>query len=295
MLLLSACNSADKATEAPLIISTIKPIQSMTLAITAGTPLQTRQLLPDNVSPHQYSVRPSDASALAQAEVIIRIDAEFEAQLDKALQQLKPQQQLLTLSAAPHITLLSTRDLSDSHHEDEHHEHGIKDLHLWLDADNGIAMAQAITQTLSQRYPQYAKTFNTNAEPLIAAIQQADQSARQQLLPFKGQGYITFHDAWQYFDRRYGIQLKATVGTGLGHQVSAKHLQSLYQTVQQDGVKCLLYEPQFSPTALASLVAELNLHTATLDGLGSQLPLTTRTYPELLVQAADQLAHCLQP
>ena len=292
-LLLSACNEVDKPVENPLIISTVKPLHSLVLAITEGTPLQTRQLLPDNASPHQYSVRPSDASALAQAAVIIRIDAEFEAQLDKALQHLKPTQQLLTLSQVPDVKRLPTRELTDPF--PAHAVHGTDDLHLWLDAANGIAIAHAISRTLSTRYPVYAERFNSNTVQLIAAIQQADQQAQRHLASAQGRSYITFHDAWQYFDVRYGIKLKGTVSTGLGHQVSAKHLQRLYQIVKTEGVTCLLYEPQFSQTVLSSLATELKLQTTTLDGLGSQLPLSTRTYPELLVQAADQLARCLQP
>lgn len=293
MLLLSACNEAEQSDDHVLIISTIKPIHSLVLAITEGTTLETRQLLPDNASPHQYSMRPSDAKALAQADLIIRIDAEFEAQLDKALQHLKPNQHLLTLSQLPHIKLLPTRQLASSF--SLHPAHGANDLHLWLDADNGIAITQALMNTFSTRYPQHTERFRTNAAQLVGAIQQADQYARQQLASAQGRGYITFHDAWQYFDTRYGVQLKATVSMGLGHQISAKHLQRLYQTVQTAGVTCLLYEPQFSQTVLANLAQELKLHTTTLDGLGSQLPLTIQTYPALLRQTADQLARCLQP
>lgn len=301
MLLLSGCDRSEPTTENPLILSTIKPIHSLVLAITAGTSLKTQQLLPDNASPHHYSMRPSDASALTQASTIIRIDAQFEAQLDKALHNLKPTQQVLTLSQVPNVKVLSTRVLStdvvEQQDTEDHvdHEHGSQDLHIWLDADNGIAIAQAIQTTLSTQYPQYAETFKANTTDLIQAIQQADQAAKTQLSTYKNQGYITFHDAWQYFDKRYGVELVGTISTGLGQQVSAKHLQALYQTIKAKQVKCLLYEPQFSQNALASMAQELKLTTITLDDLGSRLPLDTHTYPNLLKQAADQLARCLQP
>ncbi|MEN9433864.1 MAG: hypothetical protein RLZZ422_1453 [Pseudomonadota bacterium] len=297
MALLSACNSSTSTAENPLILSTIKPIHSLVLAITEGTPLSTQQLLPDNASPHQYTVRPSDASALAKATVIIRVDAQFESPLDNALQHLKAHQQVLTLSKAQEMKVLPVRtlDIDDAHHDHDHALHEANDLHIWLDANNGIAMVKAIQNTLSTRFPEYVSTFQTNATSLIAAIQQADQKAQQQLSPFKSHGYITFHDAWQYFDLRYGVLLAGTISTGLGQQISAKHLQQLYKTIQTKQVKCLLYEPQFSQNALSNLANELNLKTTTLDDLGSTLTLSTRTYPELLTQAADRLAHCLQP
>ncbi len=299
----SACQS--KTTEKPIIISTIKPIQALVYAVAGGadSSFELHQLLPDGVSPHHYALKPSDSRLLSQAKVVFQIDKGLETFMDKLAQTLPAQTKLISLAHAKNVQLLPLRTKHE--HEDEtaeeHAQHDAQmettstdmDWHIWLDPANAIAMTEAIADTLSQLDSANASRYHANAAHLNQQIQATDQRLIQQLQAAQHKPYLTFHDAWQYFDKHYALQFAGAVTLDASRQPGTRHVVEIRQLITQKQAVCLFQEPQFPPALVKTLVENSSITVGELDPLGANLPLDNYTYSHLLEQAADSFDNCL--
>lgn len=299
---LSSCQQED--TTKPLIVSTIKPVQALVYAI-AGADNQTlevRQLLPDGVSPHHYSLKPSDMRMLENARVIFRIDSGMETFLDKPLAGLGRNTHIVTLANAPGIQHLSSRAKHQHTEEtlEEHAQHSAddnklsRDLHLWLNPQNAIAMSHEIARVLSEIDPDSKADYEANARQLVERIQATDTHIRQQLDSLRDRPYLSFHDAWQHFDTHYGLNFAGAVTLDASRLPGARHVQEIRRIVEKKQAVCLFQEPQFSPSLVKTLVEGSNIRIGKLDPLGTTLPLNEDTYTTLIQNAADSFANCLR-
>ena len=291
LVVCQACNSTEQsATDKPIIISTIKPIQALVYAVAGGEhPAFTlKQLLPDGASPHHYALKPSDRQALDSAKVIFQIDPSFETFLAQALQSLAKGTTVISLSQAQGMQKLKLR--AGHAHEDQVDE----DLHIWLNPENAIAMTRQIAQQLSELDPEHKTNYLANAAQLIQRIQASDQAIAQQLAPLKQRPYLSFHDAWQHFDTHYQLSYAGSVSLDVSRLPGAKHVQDVRHIIESQQAVCLFQEPQFSPALVKTLADGTGIKIGQLDPLGVNLALTPTTYVDLLQNAATQFVECLK-
>lgn len=286
MLGLSACQS-DEQKNKPLVISTIQPIHLLVKAI-APSNIDTQLLLPAETSPHQFTLKPSDLRKLKQAQLIFRIDEHFESLLNAALHN---PERVVSLNTQ-NIHTIKLRTYRAPH--DHQHEQDAKtsDLHIWLNPQNAVIMARSIEKHLSQAFPEYKTELATNTQQLIDTIQAKDQSIKQQLSQVKQRGFLTFHDSFQHFEKRYSLKFSGVVMSNLSHQLGAKHLKSLLSRIKQDDLGCIFYEPQFPQRIVDTLSTQAKIKAIHIDPLGSTLT-KDQGYPELLQQVADSFSQCL--
>ena len=299
---LQSCQQ-DKSTTRPLVISTIKPLHALVYQIAGGahSPLELRQLLPDGASPHHYALRPSEMQGLEQAKVIFRIDPALETFLNKPLAGLPPSTTVIALANSQGVQLLPNRTPhhDTDEHETEHHDDTIgananKDLHIWLNPQNALAMSRIIAETLTQIDPAHQADYQRNAQALQQQIHNTDQHIRHQLQGLQQKPYLAFHDAWQYFDSYYGLNFAGAVTLDVSRQAGARHIQAIRRLIEQEKAVCLFQEPQFPPALVTTLADGSKIKVGELDPLGMKLPLDDNTYTQLLQSAADGFAHCLQ-
>lgn len=279
----------------PLVVSTIKPVQTLVYAVAGGTdsPLELHQLLPDGASPHHYSLRPSDMRTLENARAVFRIGSGLETFLDKPLAGLGAKTMIVTLADTPGIQHLSSR----SEHEpyDSTEENALtEDLHLWLNPQNAIAMSHEIARVLGEIDPKHKTAYEQNTSSLIKRIQTTDEHIRQQLEPLRERPYLSFHDAWQHFDTHYGLNFAGAVTLDASRLPGARHIQDIHQIIEQKRAVCLFQEPQFSPSMIKTLTENSTIKIGKLDPLGMTLPLNENTYISLLQNAADSFEYCLR-
>ena len=332
---LSACLLGAPALAAPQVVTDIPPVHSLT-AMVMGDLGEAVLLAGPGVSPHGFSLRPSQARSLEAAELVISIGPDLAPWLDEAADALAPQALRLNLEDVPGTLALAFRegaafephdhahgddhedehedhddhahDEHDAHahdddHDDDHHDehegseahehaHGAHDPHMWLDPQNALTWLGAIAAHLSQLDPENAAAYAANAEAARAEIEAAADQARALVAPIRGRPFVVFHDAYHYFEARFGVEAAAAVSMGDAARPGARRVAEVRARIEQLQARCIFAEPQM-PDSLLTAVAGDGVKIGQLDPLGADLDVGAQMYPALIVQLARNLADCL--
>lgn len=307
LILAASCTltaSAQTPAPAPRVVVTIAPIHALAAAIMEG--VGTPELLVKGAfSEHTYALRPSDAKKLSEARIVARVGPGLEVFLNKALKSLPKEALTLDLSGLPGLTLWPMRagaDFGQHNHDEEHgghdhashddDEHGF-DPHLWLDPANAAVIADRLADALVEVDPPHAAQYKTNAEALKTRLHGLDDELRAQLGPLRDKPYIVFHDAYQYFEKRYGLSPVGSISLSSAQPPSARHMMDLRHKIQRLGAICVFSEPQFDPKLAKALTEGTGARTGVLDGLGSGLDNGPELYFILLRKLAQNLKSCI--
>lgn len=297
------------AMAAPEVVASTKPIHSLVSAVMGdlGTP---SLIVKGAASPHTYSLRPSDAAALESADVVFWTGHGMELFLGDALNTLSPQAEVVELAEAPGITLLPLREggafEAHSHGDDDHdhghdhgdhddhaHDHGEGDMHFWLDPENAKLMVSQIATVLSEADPENATTYQVNAEAELVRLDELTEELRETLTPVEGKPFIVFHDAYQYFEARFGLEVAGTVTVSPEVMPGAARIDELRAKVKELGATCVFAEPNFEPAIVRTIVEGTDAKAGVLDPEGASLTEGVDLYPNLLRGLANGLVECL--
>lgn len=262
---------APAAQAAPKIVVSIYPIHSLVAGVMEGigTPVL---LVRGAASPHDYALKPSDAKALATADAVFWIGPQLETFLIKPLSAVKSGASVVALAKAPGIALKENREGGTWEAHD--HGHGPEkpgadetDMHVWLDPVNAQAMVAEIAETLAIKDPADAAAYRANAAKLTARLAALNIDLAAKLKPVAGVPYVVFHDAYQYFDTRYGLNAIGSVTVSPERQPSVARLRAVRAKIVSLKVHCVFGEPQIKPAVLAAVMEGLDVNTAILDPL----------------------------
>ena len=185
-------------------------------------------------------------------------------------------------------------DHGAAHGADDGHHHGIHDPHAWLDPDNARRWLALIAESLANADPANAETYRANAAAADRRLVDLTATLEQELSGITG-NYITFHDAYQYFEHRFGLPSAGAISTSDAVSPGPARLADLRNDVAEHGITCVFAEPQFNPHRVETLANDLDLRTGTLDPLGARLEPGPEQYADLLTGIADSLLACLKP
>ena len=284
--------------EAPAVIADIAPVHSLVARAMEGVG-EPALLLPPGASPHDHALRPSEARALARAEMVVLVDEGLAPQVLRAADQLAPDADRLVLAAVPATVTLPAREdpLLESHDPADHdhggHDHGDTDPHMWLDPENGRAWLGAIAEALAALDPPNARAYRANAEAGRAELAALETEIDAALEPFRGARYVVLHDAFQYFEARFDVPATAALSVGDASDPGPARLRAIRDAVAAEGVDCAFAEPQLDPGLLA-VVAE-GVPTARLDPIGASIDPGPELYPSLLRDLAAAMTGCRDP
>lgn len=296
--LLLGTTAADAGTT---VVASIGPVHAIAAAVMEGHGAPVL-LVPDGASEHTYVLRPSDARALASADVIIRVDPALETFLQRPIEALGARAHVVTLSAIPALTLYDIR--ADAAFEAEPSEDAAsgggaggpssrRDLHLWLDPRNAALVADELARVLGQADPPDAAFYAANAARFRNGLAGLEDEINAALSAVKDRPFIVFHDAYQYFERRFGLKDVGAVTLAPGLQPGARHLSRLRERIRKEGVACVFAEPQFEPKLVATLTEGSTARAGTLDPLGAGIAPGPAAYPALLRALAEGFRSCL--
>ena len=279
------------------LLASIKPIHALVSAV-GGELANVQQIIPNFASPHHYSLRPSDIRKLNKADLVFRIDPQFERFLEKSLRNIRSDK-IIVLSKTPALKLLEANAAhghGDAEHHDDHGESGHEalDFHLWLNPSNAIVMATKIRDSLSTISPDNAEAFQANTEQLIEQIREQDQQIQTQLKKVNESPFLVMHDAWQYFTEHYGLNQLGTISAQERLSPSAKAISEARTTLKRTNAQCLVTEINLKQRVLRTLVEGLAVKIVEIDPLGREIPNTPQAYPQLLQYTADKLGSCLK-
>ena len=289
--------------QTPNVVVSLKPIHSLVAGVMgeAGKP---RLLLKGTASPHTYQLRPSDARALSDADLIVWVGESMETFLHRAVENLGSRSRVVTLHGVPGIRLLRNREggiWEDHDHEETHvdereghgHEHDEFDMHLWLDPDNAGRIVDEVAEALIFLDPARTATWRANAAATRKRIADLHASLEARLAPVRGHAFVVFHDAYQYFERAYGLNGKGAVAVDPARAPSAKRLVELRAALAEHKILCVFTEPQFEPDLVHTVVEGSEVRTAVLDPVGADKAPGPDAWIEIMRGLGDAMVDCL--
>jgi zinc transport system substrate-binding protein len=277
------------------IVASIAPLHGIVASLTQGitTP---HLLLAPGASPHSFTLRPSDARALNRADLIVWVGPALENFLMRPLRGLTGKTRLMTLSEIKGIKKLPARGTDHKGHNHAAHNYtasrGI-DPHLWLSPDNAKAIARAVTARLTELNPADAGRYGENLSRTLARIDKTRRDIEVLLAPVKKMPFMTFHDAFQYFERAFGLNSAGWIAIDAGRRPSAKRLSALRRMLRKSRARCLFSEPQFPSALLRTVTEGTSTRIAPLDPLGADIDTGPTHWHNMMIGMGRSLRDCL--
>jgi len=329
IILISGVLKAD----APNVVADIAPVHSLVSLVMKGIG-EPQLLIPQNASPHHYAMRPSEAKALQEANLVVYLGEDLTPWLEPLFETVAASAEPLDLSEVDGVLRLSYRegpvfgdheghdheeeghDDHDDHeghdhekeghddheghdHEEEghddhaHHDHDGNDPHMWLDPTNALVWLDAIASELGHIDPKNAARYRANAKMAKEEISHEIHHIEDRLKSVKGEPFLVFHDAYQYFENRFGIFAMGSIALSDASKPSAKRLQQLKHHFEEEGIHCVLSEPQYPSELIDSVFGGFEPHIGVVDPIGVDLELGFGLYLQLLENVALGIAQCV--
>ena len=284
------------------VVTTIKPVHSLVSGVMDGVSNPTL-IIEGSSSPHNFSLKPSHAKMLEEADIVFWIGEDLESFMEKPLNSLAKNAVQISFMDLKSIEKLKFREMSDHGHDDHHghededddsnhdgHDHGEFDAHIWLDPMNAKAMVSEISHELSELDPSNKSHYEKNAEKLISSLD--DLIERVSTTVPKNPSFIVFHDAYQYFENRFNIKAAGALTLNPDVLPGAKQISEIQELIEHDSVKCIFSEPQYNPKIVEMLSADMNVSTSILDPLGAYIEVGPKMYINLILEIASSLKDC---
>lgn len=281
----------------PKVAVTLKPVHSLVAAVMAGAG-EPALIVEGSASPHTFTLKPSAARAISNAGVFIRVSEKLEPFTRKISEALPETVTLVTLTDKEHgLALLGQRQSGTfDEHKDDHHDHGhdgAEDGHVWLDPENAKAIVRAAEGALSKKYPAHAAVFAANAEALVARISALSAEVEATLAPVKSKPFLVFHDAFQYFEKRFELAAAGSITMSPDVQPSARRLTDVRKKLAKLGAVCVFAEPGFQPNLVTAVTEGTTARSATLDPEAMTLKPGPELYFDLMRSLAKNIRECL--
>jgi zinc transport system substrate-binding protein len=186
-------------------------------------------------------------------------------------------------------------DDHDKHEEHGHddHDHGEFDPHVWLDPINAKAMLHEIEEALSAADPANAAAYEANAEKMMGDLDNLVAEITADLRPVKDKGFIVFHDAYQYFENRFGVSAVGSITVSPEVMPGAQRISELQEKVNSLDGTCVFSEPQFEPKLVSTVTENTNAGTGVLDPLGTSIDNGPELYFTLIRNMSYSIKDCL--
>ncbi len=275
------------------VVVSVLPLHSLVSGVMAGLGVP-KLLVRGASSPHDTSLRPSDARALTEAQVVIWAGPTLESFLVKALVVLARDARVVTLTEAASLRRLPQPGSAPGGAPGEGTGPGAVDPHLWLDPLNARRMVAIFAAALAETDPDNAEAYRANATRLAARLDALDAELRDRLAPVRQVPYLVLHDAYAYFAARYDLNQVGAFAVNPEIRPGARHLLALRRRIADQGVACVFTEPQFSPALVEAVTGGAAARVATLDPLGAGLAPGPEAYFALMRTLAEALATCLE-
>ncbi|MBC7131967.1 MAG: zinc ABC transporter substrate-binding protein [Roseovarius sp.] len=293
----------------PKVATDIAPVHSLVAQVMEGAG-EPALIVPPGASPHGHAMRPSEAAALARAEVVFWMGEGLTPWLEEPIETLAGDAHVIELMGAGGSMVLVFRseaelvprlagrdgDGHDDHAHDDHahadHAHDGADPHAWLDPANARIWLDVIAGELAEHDPANAALYRANAARAAADLAALEAEVAARLGPVRGAPYLVFHDAYQYFEARFGLAPAGALSPGDAADPGPARIAALRDMARERGIACVFSEPQFSPARVQAIFGESVRH-GVLDPLGSAHAPGPDLYPALIRDMADALVDCL--
>ena len=241
-------NLAMAASDLKVVVS-IKPFHSLVSTVMQGVS-EPALLLNGNNSPHSYSLRPSAAIKLQNADLVFWGGENLEGFLAKAIHSLAAGARVVSFEDTPGLILrpfrsgkewqkLDPESKNDQDHLKKQVIHRLpgNDPHIWLDPLNAQKITQNLVQILSEFDPENAQTYHSNGKKTILRLSDLNLQLETKMSSVSSKPYIVFHDAYQYFERRYQLNIIGSVMVHIGYGTSVRRMMEVRKTIKKEKIR----------------------------------------------------------
>jgi zinc transport system substrate-binding protein len=204
----------------------------------------------------------------------------------------------------PGLKLLPVRNggLWEPHHHDdeeqagEDHDHarGGADPHIWMDPENAKLIARALATTLAGLDQENAARYQANAEKFANGLDALSSEITEAVKPVRDRRYIVFHDAYQYFEARFGMSPAGSITVNPEVMPGAKRIKEIHDRIAQTNAACVFAEPQFESKYIETVIEGTSAKASVLDGLGAEQPAGPQAYGGMMHKFVTALTTCLK-
>ena len=296
------------------VVASIKPIHSLASYLMDG--VGKPDLIVDGyASPHGFAMKPSHAKMLQNADLIFWVGEDLESFLEKPLKSIAKKAEKIELMEIKGLNKLEFRERNifeghddhghDEHKEDEHKEHGHKedkhddhhehahgehDPHIWLDPMNAKVILKEMAEHLIENDQENASTYKANLKKTLKDLDKLTKKVKSELnKDFKS---IVFHDAYQYFEKRFDVNVLGAFTVNTDVLPGAEQLSEIREIIEHDKVSCVFSEPQFNPDIINAVAKDMNIKTGVLDPLGATLTPGKTLYFDLISNMSKSFKSC---
>ena len=303
--------SSTAVADVPSVAVDIAPVHALVARVMDGVGAP-NLIIPPGASPHEYSLRPSEAKSLQDADLVFWVGEDLTPWLEKSIDTLSRNAEIITLLDQSETKLLKFREsaLFEAHDHDDHddhdhdkahddhddhegHNHGTHDPHAWLSIDNAQSWLNVIAAKLSAVDPENAGVYYGNAASAIAELDAVEKEINATLDPVRGNSFVVFHDAYQYFENSFEFFAAGAISLSDASDPSAARIAEVQGRIKNEGIDCILSEPQYNASMVATVLSGTDAKTGVIDPLGSSLEPGPNLYTELVYDMAETLAGCL--
>jgi zinc transport system substrate-binding protein len=255
---------------------------------------QPELLLAKGADEHDFQLRPSQAGAVADADLVVWIGPELTPWLANALDTRPAGAAALALLDAETTQRMAYADAEPAEADHDDHSHDDTDPHAWLDPQNAKVWLQLIAADLSRLDPENAAAYAANAAAATDRITALDAELAALLAPVKGKPIVTFHAAYGYFFAHYGLDFAGSIALGDAASPGAAHLSELRSTLQAGDALCIFPEAQHDPDMVQQMAEGNSVKVGgALDPVGSSLEPGPGAYAALMTGIATTLVDCV--
>jgi len=308
------------------VVTSIKPIHSLASYLLDG--VAKPDLIVDGyASPHSFALKPSHAKMLQNADLIFWVGEEIESFLEKPLKSIAKKAEKIELMKIKGLTKLKFRERNifeehdHGHKEDDHddhakkeddhddhdhdkeekehghddhghegHAHGEYDPHIWLDPMNAKVILSEMAEHLIENDPKNEAKYKENLKKAHKELDKLTKKVKSELnKDFKS---IVFHDAYQYFEKRFGINILGAFTVNTDVMPGAEQLAEIREVIEHDKVSCIFSEPQFNPDIIKAVAKDTNVATGVIDPLGATLNPGKDLYFDLISNMSKSFKGC---
>jgi len=332
------------------VVASIKPIHSLASYLMDG--IAKPDLIVDGyASPHGFSMKPSHAKMLQNADLIFWVGEDLENFLEKPLGSIAKKAEKIELMEINGLNKLKFRERNifddhddhghgeddhdddhdghakkkkdghddhdghdedghkedghddhdghdeDGHKEDGHddhghegHAHGEYDPHIWLDPINAKVILKEMTEHLVENDSKNASVYKKNLENALRDLDKLTMNVMTELN--QSTASIVFHDAYQYFEERFNVNILGAFTVNTDVMPGAEQLAEIREIIEHDNVSCVFSEPQFNPDIIKAVAKDMNIKTGVVDPLGATLNPGKDLYFDLISNMSKSFKGC---
>ena len=297
------------------VVTSIKPIHSLASYLMDG--IGKPGLIVDGyASPHSFSMKPSHAKMLQNADIVFWVGEGMENFLKKPLSSIAKKAKKIELIEVKGLNILKFRERNifeehnhddhakkeddhDDHDHDDHakkkddhdgHAHGDYDSHIWLDPMNAKVILNKMAEHLIENDTENTSKYKNN---LKKALKEIDTLTIQVMTELnKSLPSIVFHDAYQYFEQRFNVNILGAFTVNPDVMSGAEQLAKIREIIEHENVACVFSEPQFNPDIINAVAKDMKIKTGVLDPLGATLDPGKNLYFDLIKNMSLSFKDC---